>query len=876
MTVQQGSGNIAKPRLRAVPNEGASALRPRHSAPPRFPADLVGLATQRVWLDKLFQHEIGIICAPVGYGKTAWCATLFTEAVAAGWRTAWLSVDAETDAAMLLAAFGLDLSEDIGAPASADALTRLIDADPRPLLFVADNADRLADPVARDMIARLVQHPPDRLRLLVVGRARPDIPLGDVEARGMALAIGRTDLGLSDTAIQQFLAASGIALDANEARALNRFLLGWPAGVRMAAQFGGDLRAMAAAGDWRPLARRFAAIVDPVVDELPAPMREMLVRGAVAPRLDDALCLLLAGGDSTTSVSDLASHSPFLEADGDGGFGILPALGAALKIRLDPATALQLHRVAGRYYAANGRPADAVDQFLACGDLDDAAGLIADLAMPMIRSGAIDRLAAWIDQLPPETVTAAPHLARARAWLVLLRGESGSTDLAGPEEARALELLRRAYTEDRPDDIVEASDRLLAASAEEDDFVTDMVRVALADGAASRGLFGLVHDALRPVMLHGAGRALDLPGALAARVKARVSRAQGQLGEVERLLREAKARQGGSDLASAFINAALARACYERDALEDAADLAAEALPHLEGSIFQDALIDVFLVAIRVAASAGQGDRGASLIDRAELLAFRRDWAPLKALCIVERARLRLPQTIDAETVVAIGEEEHAIIDPLSAQGRAFALLSEWRAYEAIANGDRPRLTTVADRLLRLASSSDSAELRASATLFNILPQLSGRCDKMVELETVRFLNHAASRGFRRTIVDVLDVTGVRAVQNFCSEAYSSDCFLALLKLAEPSRRNPALEGGYSAAPGEAFSFLTEREIEILSALNVGESNKEIARTLHLAPETVKWHLKNVMRKLRAGSREEAVVNATMLGLKLIEKAPAP
>lgn len=876
MTVQQGSGNIAKPRLRAVPNEGASALRPRHSAPPRFPADLVGLATQRVWLDKLFQHEIGIVCAPVGYGKTAWCATLFTEAVAAGWRTAWLSIDAETDAAMLLAAFGLDLSEDIGAPASADALARLIDADPRPLLFVADNADRLADPVARDMLARLVQHPPDRLRLLVVGRARPDIPLGDVEARGMALAIGRTDLGLSDTAIQQFLAASGIALDANEARALNRFLLGWPAGVRMAAQFGGDLRAMATAGDWRPLARRFAAIVDPVVDELPAPMREMLVRSAVAPRLDEALCLLLAGGDSTTSVSDLASHSPFLEADGDGGFGILPALRAALKIRLDPANALQLHRVAGRYYAANGGTADAVDQLLACGDLDDAAGLIADLAMPMIRSGAIDRLAAWIDQLPPETVTAAPRLASARAWLALLRGESGSTDLAGPDEARALQLLRRAYAEDRPDDIVEASDRLLAASAEEDDFVTDMVRVALADGAASRGLFGLVHDALRPVMLHGAGRPLDLPGALAARVKARVSRAQGQLGEVERLLREAKARQGGSDLTSAFINAALARACYERDALEEAADLAAEALPDLEGSIFQDALIDVFLVAIRVAASAGQGDRAASLIDRAELLAFRRDWAPLKALCIVERARLRLPQTIDAETVVAIGEEERAIIDPLSAQGRAFALLSEWRAYEAIANGDRPRLTTVADRLLRLASSSDSAELRASATLFNILPQLSGRCDKMVELETVRFLNHAASRGFRRTIVDVLDVTGVRAVQNFCSEAYSSDCFLALLKLAEPSRRNPALEGGYSAAPGEAFSFLTEREIEILSALNVGESNKEIARTLHLAPETVKWHLKNVMRKLRAGSREEAVVNATMLGLKLIEKAPAP
>jgi len=33
----------------------------------------------------------------------------------------------------------------------------------------------------------------------------------------------------------------------------------------------------------------------------------------------------------------------------------------------------------------------------------------------------------------------------------------------------------------------------------------------------------------------------------------------------------------------------------------------------------------------------------------------------------------------------------------------------------------------------------------------------------------------------------------------------------------------------------------------------------------------VKWHLKNIMRKLRACSRDEAVANAATLGLKLIE-----
>nr|WP_260582724.1 hypothetical protein [Sphingopyxis sp. PET50] len=421
---------------------------------------------------------------------------------------------------------------------------------------------------------------------------------------------------------------------------------------------------------------------------------------------------------------------------------------------------------------------------------------------------------------------ASPALVRTGAWLSTLSATpDGGAAIAllaeeDANEARAIDLVRGAFADDRLAEVAEACDLLLAAPDRLTDFAVAMLRAVQAHAALKCGLFGLVHDAVRPLMLRSAGRSLDLPLALGLCARAAVSRAQGQLGEAERVLRDARALPSVPGLARALVDAALARCCYERDDPATAADLAADALPLLEGSAFQDALTHAFLVSIRVAASTGRADRAASLIDRAELLAFGRGWALLKALCIVERARLRLPQSIDAETVVAVADEEAAVLDPLSAQGRAFALLSEMRAYEAIANGDRPRLTSVADRLLRLGANADDTELRTLATLFNILPQLSGRCDKMVDLETVRFLNHAASVGFRRTIVDVLDVTGVRAVQNFCSEAYASGSFLALLKLAEPSRRNPALENAHAVAPGEAFSFLTDREIDILSALN--------------------------------------------------------
>ncbi|WP_177175968.1 helix-turn-helix transcriptional regulator [Sphingopyxis sp. YR583] len=836
--------------------------------PPRFPSDLVGLDAQGEWIVRLAEREVGVVHAPAGYGKTAWCGALFTAAQAAGWRTAWWSVDESGEgAAMLGAAIGIPHNGE-----NAEALAEYIDGAGRPFLFVVDNADRLNDPAAIALLDRLMLHPPVHLRLVLAGRAPPLIALDDIESRGMLLDIGRGDLALGDGEVHRFLKHAGVSLDARATVGLNRMLAGWPAALRLAVRRPERLRAMAATNDWTGLAVSLTPLVAPQMDALAEPARHLLRRSAVAPWLDGDLSRLLGGGeDGEAILRELAARDAVIDSIDGGEYCLHPAVRAVLAHGLDPDEAKQLHRIVGRYYASRGRVVDAIDQTIACGDLNESARLVAETAMPMIERGEIDPVAGWIDRLPPETAAAAPDLARARAWLDLLLGRSRASISVDTDEARAIDLLRRALGEDRADDIVETCDRILAEPEGLSGLAADMVRATLARGALGRGLFGLVHDAVRPLMLRNAKGALGLPCALAFIAKAGVARAQGQLGEAERLLREAKARQTEPGLAAALIDAALARACYERDAVDAAVVLATDALPYLERSIFQDALIDAFLVSIRSAAAAGQSDAAASLIDRAELVAYARDWAPLKALCIVERARLRLPQTIDAETVVAVGDEERAVLDPLSSQGRAFALLSEIRAYEAIANGDRPRLTAVAERLLRLASNGDDAELRATATLFNILPQLSGRCDKMVELETVRFLNHAASAGFRRTIVDVLDVTGVRAVQNFCSEAYASDCFLALLKLAEPSRRNPVLEGTHAVAPGEAFSFLTEREIEILSALNAGESNKEIARTLHLAPETVKWHLKNVMRKLRAGSREEAVANAATLGLKLIE-----
>ena len=52
---------------------------------------------------------------------------------------------------------------------------------------------------------------------------------------------------------------------------------------------------------------------------------------------------------------------------------------------------------------------------------------------------------------------------------------------------------------------------------------------------------------------------------------------------------------------------------------------------------------------------------------------------------------------------------------------------------------------------------------------------------------------------------------------------------------------------------------LTRRELEVLSALAAGRTNKEIAADLGLSPNTVKFHVKNLFQKLGVHNRSQAI-----------------
>ncbi len=147
--------------------------------------------------------------------------------------------------------------------------------------------------------------------------------------------------------------------------------------------------------------------------------------------------------------------------------------------------------------------------------------------------------------------------------------------------------------------------------------------------------------------------------------------------------------------------------------------------------------------------------------------------------------------------------------------------------------------------------------------------------------ETIGFLHADAGAGGRA--VDAVDadvasryaegLSGVleRAVLRHTLELHRAQLSSAvqwmsvrLSRLEDATGRvGPRPAGGAGPQPLHA---LTPRELEVMRLLARGNTNLEIARTLVVREGTVKYHVKNILRKLGATSRADAVARFVRAG----------
>ena len=84
---------------------------------------------------------------------------------------------------------------------------------------------------------------------------------------------------------------------------------------------------------------------------------------------------------------------------------------------------------------------------------------------------------------------------------------------------------------------------------------------------------------------------------------------------------------------------------------------------------------------------------------------------------------------------------------------------------------------------------------------------------------------------------------------------------------ASLAQRIADLLSGASTPDRAAFPQLSERELEILDLIAAGRNNAQIAQELFLAPKTVRNNVSNILAKLQATDRAEAIIRAREAGL---------
>jgi DNA-binding NarL/FixJ family response regulator len=114
---------------------------------------------------------------------------------------------------------------------------------------------------------------------------------------------------------------------------------------------------------------------------------------------------------------------------------------------------------------------------------------------------------------------------------------------------------------------------------------------------------------------------------------------------------------------------------------------------------------------------------------------------------------------------------------------------------------------------------------------------------------------------------DLIDAALRRGASAYVVKSVDPDDLPATLRQALEGNVHTAIGLEDDRTSGAKALGLTDREVTILGALARGLSNDEIAKEFWVAPQTVKFHLTNIYRKLGVKNRTEATRLAYQHGL---------
>lgn len=852
-----------------------------------------------------------LIAGPPGSGKT----TLLSQFVSrCGRQVAWLSLDeADNDPARFwtfVIRACRSAGEDIGGAVLEllESQTRCADeaiptllindlsAQVHPLLLVLDDYHTIQHASIQTSLLFLLEHLPPQLSVTIATRTDPPWPLGRFRARNQMHEIRARDLRFSEMEALHFLNHTmGLSLPSDDAAMLEARTEGWIAGLQLAAL---SLQGRKDVGDF---VRAFGGsqlyvaeyLIEEILQQQPRDVTSFLLETSILDRLQPDLCAVVAGREGDRNILwELHRANIFIIPLDDEGqwfryhhlFADL--LRAQLKQRRGPDTIGALHLRAAAWYAQHGYLREAVSHSLTAQDFGRAAQLVDEVGAEMMFRDH-NTLRSWLDALPAEAFQRRPRLEIYRFLIELSQGKLDMQEETLREKEALIGTLPPSPANDRLR--LEASVYLSLFLAHQNTVRTiDLAEAALAKiPDRDLRLRAFLHSAL--YRAHGMEGNLE-QATRAYRECVRMAQQSGQIGmlsvttmvrafdlcqyarleeaaqDCEAILALGEARKSQTFYQAGPAHIGLAGLYLERYELTQAEQQLAQGLELCRQGAM-DGIYTGYLQQARLQQAQGNLEAAWITLQRLEQNLRRRDFT-----LTIRQVSLRLAM----DDPVGAGQLIHPILEVFEPGPYADSLpLIAREAYKLclariyIGQGESSRVPNLLDEVQATAEPDGRLGRLMEVLLLRALAaHQAGAAHGTTNPHTL--LAQALQVAERAGFVLLLLEEGPRLRSLLAGLATDTDVPEGSRRYAHRLLRLAAGEDARPRSHGDApdlIETLTPREMEVLQCLAAGDSNQAIADELVITVRTVKKHVTNILGKLAAQNRTQAVARARELGL---------
>jgi LuxR family transcriptional regulator, maltose regulon positive regulatory protein len=881
-----------------------------------------GLIARPRLLDRVAEvqaKQVTVIRAGPGFGKTSLAVAWAERLHRAGKSIAWLSLDGDDDEPMRflfylahslrranerVAETAISFIADISLvpfdTIVSSIINDLAEMDDDVYLFL-DDYHHIKDHEIRGAIAYLLRYAPTQFHLVVTAIGEPALPLPRLRAHNQLLEIDTAALRFNVTEMGQFLKEENVGgVDPADVRLLHAKTDGWPAVLRIvmttAARPGQDFGRyiQTLSGAMRPLD---AYLADMLVG-LPYDLVQFMLQIAILERFSAPLCEAVTGCKFSRQRLDALETGQILLVGLDQErewYRFHTLLGTYLLKRLEAEAGpdiARLHRRAYRWYASRELWTDAVRHAIAAGDAEQAMLWIENCAMELVKQGDLLTLLGWQRLFPAELTRTPIKVGLAVAWGLALAMRF--------DEAR--EFIAKVEHDvggcDRRDAAIIAGECMAIRAVVMGLGDDSEGALALAQQCIDKSADTWTANVASNVVRFGHWKAGDLPGfhtapwipsaedddkrILFASVyrlcfHGLVEFQQLRLGPAEHALLEAMRlaeRHVGLNSCSAALPASLlARIRYEQGRMDEAEALITDRSPMIDATGMHECVISAYVVLAQIALRRRNIDRAYALLDQLENLGHMRSWGRVVAASLAWRTRVHVTEGRLIEAGACLSRLERLAADNPTSARCAWSAIGEYslltRAIWDSAHNRPEKAAAILQPLLDAAKSGhDHFRALRLATQLAITLLAADRTEEAHHVFH-GVLAAAAPSGFFQTLLDEGPEIGIllfRAQEQAQHGGMGAELRPYIANLVagwqELYQPDPA-----TVVPSNIADALSPREKNILEHIGRGRSNKEIARELGIAPETVKSHIKNIFTKLAVERRAQAVGRAQSLGL---------